>query len=199
MSSPDLAHRGFSLCSTSFILHNKNNTIKTFHLQVITHINRQKEENITDVQTYSPGHKSILTPPTFVLGGWWWGGNCHTEPVSEQQEPMHKERARAKGPLQPPRVWSGDGGGTKGPLLCECRRPCCLPSSAPPSNTSLTASSLLAMLAAILQPHEGVGFLSPKESRRNSSAPPGRPCRRSGSPCIGGHTLTRPPRSAPSP
>lgn len=45
-------------------------TVKTFHLQVITHINRQNEENITYVQTHSPGHKSILTPPTFVR----WGG-----------------------------------------------------------------------------------------------------------------------------
>lgn len=103
---------------------------------------------------YKPIHRDTKAfsplPPLF------WGGDCHTEPVSEQQEPMHKERARAKGPLQPPRVWSGDGGGTKGPLLCECRRPCCLPSSAPPSNTSSTASSLLVMLAAILQPHQGV-------------------------------------------
>lgn len=58
-----------SVCGQQ-VLSDTIGTIKTFHLQVSTHINRQKEENITHIQTNSPRHKGILTPPTFV----WRGG-----------------------------------------------------------------------------------------------------------------------------
>lgn len=130
-------------------------TIKTFHLQVITHINRQNEENITDVQTYSPWTQKHSHPSHLCSGVWGGGGDCHTEPVSEQQGPMHKERAKSQRPSSASQGLSGDGGGDKRRLLCEWRRPCCLPSSAPPFNTAFTASALLVMLAAILQPTRG--------------------------------------------
>lgn len=103
---PLTLHTVVSVCGQQVLFYTIR-AIKTFHLQVITHINRQNEVNITYVQTYSPGHKSILAPPTFVRGGCvcgGGGGNCHTEPVNEQQGPMHKARARAKRLLQPPRV-----------------------------------------------------------------------------------------------
>lgn len=100
-------------------------------------------------------------------------------------------------------------GNRQRPVLCEprCRRPCCLPSSAPPNGPAEMTSAGDAgchlagtqyyrdPTAPVQNCWKTAHFLSPKESHRNSDVLPRQSGRQTGSLCIEGRTLTKLPQS----